>query len=539
MLSSARLTVADNDMNEPDGCISMLPTVWGVPMFTRSRISGAATLEHDDDMNEPSTLEHDDDMHEPEGGGDGGSVLWQMPDIDPQACRLDVKFDPSIDLHMACEMDDPELVWLLLSKGAAVNQATTRGITPLYLASKHGHTTVVLLLLSEGATVGTSKSNGATPLFAASKKGRNNVASLLLSHGAVVDQPKHDGSSPLLVACHRGHAKMVSLLLSRGAKVNQAGKDGLTPLYAASHRGHTEVVSLLLAHGAAAECGRITPLYAACHRGHTETVSLLLSQGAGVDAPGSVRTGRAGLTPLYAACHRGHTETAALLLSFGAATDLGGVTPLYAACHRGHAETAALLLSSGAKVDHCSMGGTTALHVACQEGCLACVQLLSSYGASRSFSLGILSAEEVVARVSHAEVLAWLVESRLWSTPLHHLEVVSLERAHALLHAGADLDAADSAGGPTPVSLAQGLHLVGRATEGSTARLVMDAAAAWSERTHELFPAASRARAVDLMLLGHRFSRQTDQWPCFFGQEVAFFDAWMQHMMPHAIHRQL
>ena len=117
---------------------------------------------------------------------------------------------------------------------------------------------------------------------------------------------------------------------------------------------------------------------------------------------------------------------------------------------------------------------------------------------------------------------------------MHHLDIIDAERGRALLRDCANLYTAAAVDGPTPLTLARAQHLSGNATEGSAAHLVLQAAARWSEQTHNLFPAAVRARAVVLTVLGHSFSRQER----FFGQEVSLFDVWMHHVMPHAIRRQ-
>uniref|UniRef100_A0A7S3ASR4 Uncharacterized protein n=1 Tax=Haptolina ericina TaxID=156174 RepID=A0A7S3ASR4_9EUKA len=198
---------------------------------------------------------------------------------------------------------------------------------------------------------------------------------------------------------------------------------------------------------------------------------------------------------------------------------------------------ASLLLTNGAAVDQTGNSGYTTLAAACQEGDLSCVQLLSSYGASRTFALQLhaavleVTAERLAQHRGHDEILAWLTTSRLWSTPLHHLTIIDAARARELLRGGADLHATAVADRPTPLSLAHALDTAGNAAEGTAAHLVLRAAGPWSEQTHELFPVDARARAVELLLLGHRLSREER----FFGQEMAFVDAWMHHMMPQAV----
>ena len=107
--------------------------------------------------------------------------------------------------------------------------------------------------------------------------------------------------------------------------------------------------------------------------------------------------------------------------------------------------------------------------------------------------------EDVATEEGHHDIAAFLVRSRLWSTPLHHLEFLTPERALALLRAGADLHAAAEPGGPTPLSLAQAMAAAGDASEGTAAFLVLEAAKPWSRQTNKLFPALARARAAELM----------------------------------------
>jgi hypothetical protein len=105
--------------------------------------------------------------------------------------------------------------------------------------------------------------------------------------------------------------------------------------------------------------------------------------------------------------------------------------------------------------------------------------------------------------------------------------------APALLVAGADVRAGDGgAGAPTPLSLA-----VDRPADGRAA-LIVAAAAPWSPKTHALFPAAAKARAVEVVRIGWLQSRQLQRRVADASQvEVAFRDAWLGHVMPHAIER--
>ena len=60
------------------------------------------------------------------------------------------------------------LLLILLLVGGDVNQATTDGTTPLYVASENGHTdTVAILLGTSGIQINQATDDGRTPLMMA------------------------------------------------------------------------------------------------------------------------------------------------------------------------------------------------------------------------------------------------------------------------------------------------------------------------------------------------------------------------------------
>jgi predicted LPLAT superfamily acyltransferase len=102
----------------------------------------------------------------------------------------------------------------------------------LFMAVQNGHVEVVRLLLSGGADVNQARTDtGTTLLFMAAQEGHVEVVRLLLSGGADVNQARTDtGATPLFMAAQNGHVEVVRLLLSGGADVNQARTDtGATP----------------------------------------------------------------------------------------------------------------------------------------------------------------------------------------------------------------------------------------------------------------------------------------------------------------------
>ena len=128
----------------------------------------------------------------------------------------------------------------------------------------------------------------------------------------------------------------------------------------------------------------------------------------------------------------------------------------------------------------------------------------------------------------------------MYTTPLHHLELLSAAHARDLLRAGAALEARARPDAPSPLELARQLqqHPDGGAAPGSeAARLVVAAAQPWSPQTHELWPSGGRAHAKALVRLGWRLSN-TQQSPGPFGNEAdAVMDTWRGIVMVHALER--
>ena len=262
-------------------------------------------------------------------------------------------------------------------------------------------------------------------------------------------------------------------------------------------------------------------------RGHEACLQLLLNRGAKPDGA----KGDRGATALLLAAQGGHAGCLRRLLDADADIEHTGTlgrTALIVASRQGRTDCAKLLCERGAATDpvapHVPLAERTAMAAACSRGHLPVVVLLSLHGAPRP-------SETEWSGYSPA-VASWLARSRGWSTPLHHLQLLTPERTRALLRAGADV----SAGSPSPLQLAEAMvqeeASAGASADGeSSAELVRRAAEPWSAANHELFPDDPRARAVELLHTGHLLARSTDKLG------PAFVDAWSFHVMPQAVLR--
>ena len=100
----------------------------------------------------------------------------------------------------------------------------------IFWASRQGHVNIVELLLSKGADINDKDDYGLSSILAASVGGHVNVVELLLSRGAVINDKDNDGWSSIIAASFRGHVNVVELLLSKGANLHDIANDGFTAI---------------------------------------------------------------------------------------------------------------------------------------------------------------------------------------------------------------------------------------------------------------------------------------------------------------------
>ena len=195
--------------------------------------------------------------------------------------------------------------------GLLVSQATTPGPAPaaaqLLESARSGDPTRVRELLSRGAAVDAADRRGLTPLMWAAASGNTEVVRQLLDRGAAVERRAADGSTALMIASANGFTDIVRALVLKGADVT-AAKGAVRARQLALERGHTEVVTLL---DQAEALGR--RLLQAASEGHDMVVRQVLALGAPMNM-----TDERGATALMIAARNGDLGILQALLSRGA-----------------------------------------------------------------------------------------------------------------------------------------------------------------------------------------------------------------------------
>lgn len=198
-------------------------------------------------------------------------------------------------LHYAVKMESEQksisLIKALLERGANINHANKRKVTPLYAALKQNFAPnkVILFLLENGADINFQRRSRWTPLVLAVSKGNFDVVVEMMKYSPEINHIANKGWSVFMYITNNYHkakdedqADVGRVLLKHGANIEARTKSGRTPLMNAAENGKLAVVKMLIEEGADIYAenpkqDKKTPLDYAKSGGHKEITKYLES----------------------------------------------------------------------------------------------------------------------------------------------------------------------------------------------------------------------------------------------------------------------
>eukprot|EP01059_Diplonema_ambulator_P031915 TRINITY_DN6014_c0_g1_i6.p1 TRINITY_DN6014_c0_g1~~TRINITY_DN6014_c0_g1_i6.p1 ORF type:complete len:733 (+),score=173.05 TRINITY_DN6014_c0_g1_i6:1271-3469(+) len=136
-------------------------------------------------------------------------------------------------LHMAARSGHWNVMSVLISKGAPLDEGDKQGNTPLHLATYTTNVLCIRLLVNAGAKF-VRRRDGLTPLHTAIIKGKMKCIKELLHlrpSGMDLESADKFGQTPLHVACSHLQLDACLCLIKNGADIYAKDHDGLTPLH--------------------------------------------------------------------------------------------------------------------------------------------------------------------------------------------------------------------------------------------------------------------------------------------------------------------
>ena len=258
----------------------------------------------------------------------------------------------SQDIHRAVSEGDLEKVELLLKENPLlVNEKDSSGRTPIFTAIIRRNPEMVKLLIDKGALVRVGDSNLRAPIHFAGFMNDMNMIELLLENGAVIDTRAIGAATPLIHSSLSNRYELSRFLIEHGADINIQCNSLTTPLYFASLNNNLEYLNYLLNAGADIDTPDFldrTPLYIAVRDGYLEIVKKLIEHGADFQ----FKDRYLNRSLLHLAAIQGHREIVEFLVQEGMdinGKDAHGCTPLDYAHRYGHVSMSEFLAKKGGK----------------------------------------------------------------------------------------------------------------------------------------------------------------------------------------------
>jgi ankyrin repeat protein len=339
-------------------------------------------------------------------------------------------------LHIAAEMEDPDLASFLIALGADVNAVDNQGRTPLAISTIKLDTPTGSVLAAAGSDIHHPLSTGSTETIALQSLWDKDFANGILNANTI-NSTDASGRTILHLAALTGTSNMIDPIIAKGGEINRKDNTGKTALDTAFLRtdsvNHAYTAEKIILAGGASENPffaylappvrssnyniRLTDGYTVYHyaarEGYSGYIDYLTEKRADVNVKNN-----AGSTPLHEAARNGQLGAMEQLIVVGAdvnAQDAKGNTSMHRALPPEQHRAAVLLLlereanpnlrdehgeiplqvvitlhrdydivnsllAGGSEVSNRNIDGKTALYLAVEEDQVEIVPLLLAYG---------------------------------------------------------------------------------------------------------------------------------------------------------------
>ena len=214
-------------------------------------------------------------------------------------------------IYDAARIGTADNVKSLVTFGADVNAATTKGLTALHQAAARGNLDMVKELVQAGADVNAIAANGRTPIFYAAERGKASTVNYLLEKKAEINLDDENGVTPLHLAAASGNVALVKFMVSRKASFAATANDGTTVLLAGAK--YPEIVKFLaekMPNVNGVDKNGNSVMHLCAETADEETIRKLLYYSAKEDLPN-----KKGETPILLAARAGNLDMVKRLLN--------------------------------------------------------------------------------------------------------------------------------------------------------------------------------------------------------------------------------
>ena len=259
-------------------------------------------------------------------------------------------------IHVAARFGNPDVVKLLLQKGASHSADTKDGFTPLHRAASRLDSAAELItdiLIRHGASKDVKTLKGRKPIHEAMACGNKRVVAALVNAGENVNGNMEDGQSFLSFAIQGRHKELVDFLIMKEVNINGTQEDNFTPLQHAICSGDNDLADRIISHkdvdmNKIAKAG-MGALHVAVLYREEQIVDKLIEKKADVNLQGAGNT-----TPLHIAARHGLYTMCDKLLTAMAKPEMMTTkkeTALVLAAREGHKYVTWLLLKEGMQLE--------------------------------------------------------------------------------------------------------------------------------------------------------------------------------------------